>query len=105
MKTKSVVNILYKGLVVGQEKDVSLFLDRTGEPATRHRDSSRLKNKDTSFSWPTTHPESKFQVAKRGEILLSLNIEFTKNLVTLLFKLDFAGLITEFTKKSGHFIV
>ena len=24
----------HKGLVVGQEKDVSLFLDRTGEPAT-----------------------------------------------------------------------
>ena len=38
------------GLVVGQEKDVSLFLDRTGEPAMQHRDSSRLKNEDTSFS-------------------------------------------------------
>ena len=44
-------NLLYVyGLVVGQEKDVSLFLDRTGEPATRHQDSSCLKNKDTSFS-------------------------------------------------------
>ena len=38
------------GLVVGQEKDVSLFLDRTGEPASQQQDSSiRLKNKDTSF--------------------------------------------------------
>ena len=44
------------GLVVGQEKDVSYFLDRTGEPTMQHRDSSRLKNKDTSFSQPTTHP-------------------------------------------------
>ena len=40
----------------GQEKDVSLFLDRTGEPATQQQVSSRLKNKDTSFSQPTTHP-------------------------------------------------
>ena len=44
------------GLVVGQEKDVSLFLDRTGEPATQQQVLSRLKNKDTSFSQPTTHP-------------------------------------------------
>ena len=49
-------NLRYTGWVVGQEKDVSLFLDRTGQPATQHRDTSRLKNKDTSFSWPTTHP-------------------------------------------------
>ena len=45
-----------RGLVVGCEKDVSLFLDKTGEPATQQRHSSRLKNKDTSFSQPTTHP-------------------------------------------------
>ena len=50
------VSFLNKGLVVGQEKDVSLFLDRTGEPATQQQVSSRLKNKDTSFSQPTTHP-------------------------------------------------
>ena len=42
----------------GQEKDVSLFLDRTGEPAKQQQVSSRLKNKDTSFSKPTTHPKS-----------------------------------------------
>ena len=34
-------------LVVGQEKDVSLFLDT---------DSSRLRNKYTTFSQPKTHP-------------------------------------------------
>ena len=49
-------NISVTGLVVGQEKDVSLFLDRTGEPATQQQVSSRLKNKDTFFSQPTTHP-------------------------------------------------
>ena len=48
--------ILENGLVVGQEKDVSLFLDRTGEPATQQQVSSRLKNKDTYFPQPTTHP-------------------------------------------------
>ena len=37
------------GRVLRQEKDVSLFLDRTGEPATQHRDSSRLKNKTRPF--------------------------------------------------------
>ena len=35
---------LYLGLVVDQEKNVSLFLDGTGEPAAQQRDSSRLKN-------------------------------------------------------------
>ena len=54
--TKSYFRNISKGLVVGQEKDVSLFLDRTGEPATQQQVSSRLKNKDTSFSQPTTHP-------------------------------------------------
>ena len=44
-------------MLVKKKTYVSLFLDRTGEPATRHRDSSCLKNKDTSFSWPTTHPK------------------------------------------------
>ena len=37
------------GGVLRQEKDVSLFLDRTGEPATQHRDSSRLKIKTRPF--------------------------------------------------------
>ena len=45
-----VLPCLHYGLVVGQEKDVSLFLDRTCEPATQRQDSSRLENKDTSFS-------------------------------------------------------
>ena len=36
---------------------MSLFLDRTGEPATQQQVSSRLKNKDTSFLQPTTHPD------------------------------------------------
>ena len=44
------MNIFPLGLVVDQEKDVSLFLDGTGEPAAQQGDSSRLKNKDTSFS-------------------------------------------------------
>ena len=44
------MNIFPLGLVVDQEKDMSLFLDGTGEPATQQRNSSRLKNKDTSFS-------------------------------------------------------
>ena len=35
-----------RGSVVDQQKDVSLFLDETGEPAAQQRDSSRLKNKD-----------------------------------------------------------
>ena len=39
----------FKGRVLRQEKDVSLFLDRTGEPATQHRDSSRLKIKTRPF--------------------------------------------------------
>ena len=39
----------YYGSVVDQQKDVSLFLDKTSEPAVQLRDSSRLKNKDTSF--------------------------------------------------------
>ena len=37
------LNCRDKGRVLCQEKDVSLFLDRTGEPAAQHRDSSRLK--------------------------------------------------------------
>ena len=62
------------GLVVGQKKDVSLFLDRTGEPATQQQVSSRLKNKDTSFSQPTTHPscrhpELNTSTYPRGKIL------------------------------------
>ena len=56
VKVLSLCSFLVSGLVVGQEKDVSLFLDRTGEPATQQQVSSRLKNKDTSFSQPTTHP-------------------------------------------------
>ena len=55
-RAKNIQKLIHMGLVVGQEKDLSLFLDRTGEPAMPHRDSSRLKNKDTSFSRPTTHP-------------------------------------------------
>ena len=31
------------GSVIDQQKDVSLFLDETGEPAAQQRDSSRLK--------------------------------------------------------------
>ena len=56
------------GLVVGQEKDVSLFLDRTGEPATQQQVSSRLKNKDTSFSQPTTHPLIKLVLIKNDAL-------------------------------------
>ena len=37
------------GAVVDQQKDVSLFLDETCEPAAEQRDPSHLKNKDTSF--------------------------------------------------------
>ena len=44
------------GLVVDGEKDVSLFLDETSEPTAQQRDSSRLKNKDTSYSPSTTDP-------------------------------------------------
>ena len=43
--------------------------------------------------------------SQNGGKFANLITEFTKNLVTLLFRLDFAGLITEVTKKSGHFIV
>ena len=49
MKKLFVRTFIDLGLVVGQEKDVSLFLDRTGEPATQQQVSSRLKNKDTFF--------------------------------------------------------
>ena len=40
---------LIDGPINDQQKDVSLFLDETGEPAVLQRDSSRLKNKDTYF--------------------------------------------------------
>ena len=35
--------------VIVPRKDVSLFLDETGEPAAQQGDSSCLENKDTSF--------------------------------------------------------
>ena len=43
------VMFIYIGGVLDQEKDASLFLDETGLPAAQLRDSSRLKNIDTSF--------------------------------------------------------
>ena len=46
---QNVVKIEY-GSVFDGEKYVSIFLDETGEAAAQQRDSSRLKNKDTSFS-------------------------------------------------------
>ena len=49
-KFNNIISMYDIRLVVGQEKDVSLFLDRIGETVTQQRDSSRLKNKDTSFS-------------------------------------------------------
>ena len=47
---------MYWGSVVDQQKDVSLFLDETGEPALQQQDLSCLKNKDTAFYWSTTDP-------------------------------------------------
>ena len=41
--------MLFYGAVLGQQKDVSLFLDETGLPVVQLRDSSHLKNKDVSF--------------------------------------------------------
>ena len=39
----------FRGSILDQSKDLSLFLDETGLPAAVQQDSSRLKNKDTSF--------------------------------------------------------
>ena len=40
---------IFEGSVVDEQKDMSLFLDKTSEPAAQQWDSSRLKYKDTSF--------------------------------------------------------
>ena len=45
------------GLVVDQEKDVSLFLDKMSQAAAQLVHLSRLK-KDATFSWSTTDPMS-----------------------------------------------
>ena len=39
----------FRGSILNQSKDLSLFLDETGLPAAAQQESSRLKNKDTSF--------------------------------------------------------
>ena len=57
------INLAY-GSVVDGEKDVSLFLDETSEPAAQQRDSSRLKNKDTSYSPSTTDPKNVVNCSK-----------------------------------------
>ena len=48
-KLRLLTKIDLSGGVLDQEKDASLFLDETGLPAAQLRDSSRLKNIDTSF--------------------------------------------------------
>ena len=47
------------GSVVDQQKDVSLFLDDTGEPAAQQGDSSRLKNNSTQ-TWIISFTSSAF---------------------------------------------
>ena len=44
----------FRGSILDQSKDLSLFLDAA---AAAQQDSSRLKNKDTSFYWSRTDPE------------------------------------------------
>ena len=49
LSTNSVQIQMNYGLVVGQEKDVSLFLDRTGEPATQHQGCVSISSADEDF--------------------------------------------------------